>query len=69
MDIGTEFLNQIILQLPNFVGLFFALMLVMRQNQKLTDALISMTERCDCRDKDERLAASIGGQNVSTNSG
>ena len=56
MDVGTELLNQVITQLPNFTGLFVALLIMARQNQKLVDALISMTERCDCRDKDERLA-------------
>ena len=59
MDVGTELLNQIITQLPNFTGLFVALLIMARQNQKLVDALISMTERCDCRDKDERLANSL----------
>lgn len=56
MDLGTELLNQIVLQLPNFAGLFISLAFVLRQNQKLTDALVDMTNRCDCRDKDERIA-------------
>ena len=68
MDIGGELLNQIVLQIPNFAGLFISLAFVLRQNQKLTDALIDMTNRCDCRDKDERIArpASINGQGIET---
>lgn len=67
MDVGGELLNQIVLQLPNFAGLFISLAFVLRQNQKLTDALIDMTNRCDCRDKDERIARpSVNGQGIET---
>lgn len=68
MDVGGELLNQIVLQIPNFAGLFISLAFVLRQNQKLTDALIDMTNRCDCRDKDERIArpSSVNGQGIET---
>ena len=51
----TQMLQTLITQLPNFAGLFVSLAVVLRQNSKLTDALIDMTNRCDCRDKDERI--------------
>lgn len=55
-DQANQVLQTIVTQLPNFAGLFISLAVVLRQNMKLTDALIDMTNRCDCRDKDERVA-------------
>lgn len=44
-------IQQLILQLPNFVGLVLALLVVLRQNMKLSDALIKLIRDCDCKEQ------------------
>lgn len=45
-------IENIITQLPNFVGLMLALLVVLRQNIKLTDTLVGMLKDCDCTGDD-----------------
>lgn len=49
-----ELIRNIVLQLPNFAGLALALVLLLRQNAQLTQALIQVSRDCDCRDAIER---------------
>lgn len=53
MDTLEQTLETIVLMLPNFAGLVYALYIMTRQNQKLTDTLVDLTTRCDCKDKEE----------------
>lgn len=48
-------LEQIVLNLPNFLGLVLALIVVTRQNIKLTDAMIAMLKDCDCQEKPPQI--------------
>lgn len=49
--------EQIVLQLPNFLGLVLALMLLMRQNQALTESLIRLSEKALDRVLEENAEA------------
>ena len=42
-----QLITNIITNLPNFAGLIFALIVVMRNNEKLTNALIDMAKHCN----------------------
>lgn len=53
-DAAMTLIESIVLQLPNFAGLTLALILLLRQNNQLTNALISISKDCDCRDAVER---------------
>lgn len=55
MDNGTLTLQAMITQLPNFAGLIIALFIMVRQNTRLTEALIALTRDCDCSDKGDRV--------------
>lgn len=50
-DPMTGLMEQVILQLPNFIGLVLSLLVVLRQNIKLTDTLVQLTKDCDCQEK------------------
>lgn len=61
-----EMINTIITQLPNFVGLVFAIVILWRVIQKqqtqidtLTTQVITMAKDCDCRDKEVRNAIAL----------
>lgn len=56
MDAATnQMIATIITQLPNFAGLLLALFAVLRQNAKLTEAMISLTRDCDCSERGETV--------------
>lgn len=46
MDNLPDLISLVILNLPNFAGLVIALVVISRQNEALTNALIEMTEHC-----------------------
>jgi hypothetical protein len=41
-------IENVIANLPNFLGLVLALLVVLRQNIKLTDTLVQLIKDCDC---------------------
>ncbi len=47
-------IENIVTNLPNFLGLILALMVVLRQNMKLTDTLVQLVKECDCADSKDQ---------------
>lgn len=51
IDPTQAFFETIVTQIPNFVGLILALLVVLRQNVKLTDTITQLVHDCDCHEE------------------